>query len=74
MTGIITGNKEDNRRVSFVVVLGDADGGLLEMSHGDFFGAVRKANLMYSDISDFNGKKCRVNLDADNRLIRFAGL
>lgn len=75
MTGIISGIQKDGRNdVSFVVLLGDADGGLVVMSLSVLSTMARRANKTFTDINDLNGSKCYVNLLSDNRIITVTGI
>jgi hypothetical protein len=59
--------------ISFIAVLGEADGTLLVFSENQFFRHIKKAKRQVKNVRELNGEKCIVNI-INNRKIEFAGL
>lgn len=75
MIGIISGIRNENRnKVSFIVSLEDADGGLIVLSRQKLEEMAQRSKIIFNRLSDLNGRKCYAKLLSDNRIIHITGI
>lgn len=71
--GIETERKGSITYVSFVVILGEADGAYLIFAEKEFLRLLKKEKRQIKNIKELNGEKCFVNI-INHRKIEFAHL
>lgn len=79
MQGVITGISVDRKdKISFIVLLGESDGGLVELEKTQLIRMAKHASIGFNSLADLhmlNGKRCNVNLlREDHRIIEVTGL